>query len=251
MGDSSLESQVELTETIMYGNRGGGGIPFHERKVVFVYGFPPSMDQDTFMSVIQAPLSGITVDRVNYNQDKIMAFIHCASHDDAKQIIDHWRGQTMEGAEKPLQVSFKKVNDRNQDHGGGGGGNYGGGYGGNFGGGNFGRMRPGLAEPEKDENEGHDELGYANQALQISGFAENITYLKALNILSNVGPIHMLFAKGPGNFIVRYCYDLSNGYIQKIVADMAEETEEERPQNPLGIKEKLQVEVIDGTDNWV
>merc|ERR1712168_1363925 len=236
------------------------------------------MDQDTFMSTIQAPLPGISIDRVNYNQDKIMAFIHCSTHDDAKQIIDHWRGQTLDGAEKPLQVSFKKVNDRNQDYGGGGyGGGYGyghgGGYGGNFGGGNFGggfqaqqmqqqqentvvmkpdgRMRPGLPEPEKDENEGHDELGYSNRALQISGFAENITYLKALNILSNVGPIHMLFAKCAGNFIVRYCYDLSNGYLQKIVADMAEETEEDRPQNPLGIKEKLQIEIIDGTDNWV
>lgn len=212
-----------------------------------------------------------------------MAFLHCASHDDAKQVIDHWRGQVMEGGEKPLQVSFKRQNNNNQY--GGGYGGYGGGYGGGYNNGGYGggynqqggygggyqqqqqfqqqndqnsvvmkpdgRMKPGLPEPEKDENEGHDELGYAKKALEVSGFAADVTYLKALNVLSNVGPIHMLFSKGAGNFVVRFCYDLSNGYLEKLVSTAASEGEEGPASTVLGIKEKLQIQVLDTVENYV
>jgi len=253
----------------MYGRGGGGGMPFNERKVVYVFGFPPQMDESTFISSITAPLGSIQIDKVNYNQAKLMAFIHCGTHDDAKSIIDHWRGQIMDGGEKPLQVSFKRLNENDRVYNRGGGGGYNMGYGGGNmgygggggGGGRFqkppqentvimkpnGRMMRGLSEPAKDEDEGHDELGYAKRAVQVSGFDPSLTYAKALDIFSNFGPIHMLFNKGSGEFVVRFCYDLSNGYLQNTV----NEEDEEKSQGVLGITEKLSVEVLEGTDDWV
>lgn len=182
-------------------------------KVVYIYGFP-RVDERTFRQELLSPLS-IQVMRLDFMPDRLMAFVHCHSLQDARAIIEHWNKKPICGGDKPLQVRFKNAPG-------------GGGPSGVAGGDNciltpeFRKGKP--VEPKPSDNEGHDETGYAKSVMHIRFVDVGITYNEALNVCSHFGPVHLLVAKGKGEFTCRFCFDLSNDYAKRHIEDMGDDS---------------------------
>lgn len=184
-------------------------------KVVYIYGFP-RVDERTFRQELLGPL-GVNVMRLDFMPDRLMAFAHCHTQQDARAIIEHWNKRPICGGDKPLQVRFKNAP--------GGGGP-------NSGINNNGdscilppEYRKGKpVEPKPSENEGHDELGYAKAVMHMRFIDPAIGYNEALNVVSHFGPVHLLIAKGKGEFTCRYCFDLSNDYAKRHIEDMGDDS---------------------------
>lgn len=85
--------------------------------------------------------------------DRLMAFVHCHSLQDARAIIEHWNKKPICGGDKPLQVRFKNA------PGGGGPSGVTSGQDNCILPPEFRKGKP--IEPKPSENEGHDATGYS------------------------------------------------------------------------------------------
>lgn len=184
-------------------------------KVVYIYGFP-RVDERTFRQELLAPLA-IQVMRLDFMPDRLMAFVHCHSLQDARAIIEHWNKKPICGGDKPLQVRFKNAPGGSSGPSGG------------MSGGDsciitpeFRKGKP--VEPKPSENEGHNETGYAKSVMHIRFVDAGISYNEALNVVSHFGPVHLLVAKGKGEFTCRFCFDLSNDYAKRHIEDMGDDS---------------------------
>jgi len=254
---------------------GNGGFKKQDgSKVVFFYGFPLTTTEEVFRNEILAPHSDVEVLKMDFFAKKLMSFVHCKTNEGAKSLITAWNKQMMSGSDKPLQVRFKTAdrnnqNSNNQSYGGGGGGGRGGAWGGN--GGHGGQdpeemkrekiwnsiQLPGEPKhtgsrpfnPKSVEDETHTKLGYAKEALKITGFEPDMSQTQVIDILSVFGPIHTFYEVAEGEFIVRFCYDLCTEFVHKHLVEQAESG------SPLvktqKIPENLQMERIDTLEEWV
>lgn len=243
------------------GMRGGS----HDARVVFFYGFPKGMTQDQFLQSILEPFGGaMDLLKTDYLAHKLMAFVHTKTHGDAQSLITQWNRKALPGSEggKTMQVRFK-TNDPGANNYGGQQQSMGGGFGGNTAGpeakkardlaaislpGEYGKQQGRSFQPKAVEGESHNELGYSKQYIRISGFEPDTTQNDAIDILAIFGPIHTFYAQGYGNFIVRYCYDLCNEFMQKHIVDMGDESPLFKNQKfPAG----LEIERVDDVEDFV
>lgn len=80
---------------------------------VFVYGFPPGMELEEFKTEF---FEGIDIDsyvqRIDFKKEKIFAFIHVNTVDQANELINKWNGKPMakSGENHKIQVSLKSEN---------------------------------------------------------------------------------------------------------------------------------------------
>jgi len=219
------------------------------RTIVFFYGFPKAWDEATFRSTICEPLGEVGIARIDFMDGKLMAFVHCVDTSDAQRLIDQWNGQSIDGA-KPIQVRFRDSRGAGESRGG---------RTGPAGGGN--RMREDKNSifmkaadvpfkcyaPKSVENDYHDETGYSRQVIKFSGFDNELSMGDVVNALSTFGPINTFYCSGPGEYMVRFCYDLCNDFVEKHIVEMTN--------SPLikseKIPEGLTVERIDDTEIWI
>jgi len=246
---------------------GNGGYKKQDgSKVVFFYGFPLTTTEEVFRNEILAPHSDVEVLKVDFFGKKLMSFVHCKTNEGAKTLITAWNKQMMAGSDKPLQVRFKTAdrnqNSHNQSYGGGRGGAWGGEASGDPE--DIKREKiwnsiqlPGEPKhtgsrpfnPKSVEDETHSKLGYAKEALKITGFDHELSQTAVIDILSVFGPIHTFYEVAEGEFIVRFCYDLCTEFVHKHLVEQAESG------SPLvktqKIPENLKMERIDTLEEWV
>jgi len=234
------------------GGRGGYRRNYDgDGKVVFVYGYPTGIDAQQLNSALTEPL-GINIVRNDFKPQKLMAFVHCATPQDAQALISHWNKKPILGGDKPMQCRLKGqssgggIYNRNDNPMGNAAYN------------NHSVILPPETdfwqakkggrsyEPKISDNEGHDELGYAKQVMHISGLDENISYNEMLNTMAPFGPIHLLIAKGQGQFTLRFCYDLSNDYLSRTYDEEQGQLLRSR-ESPMDMK----IELVEDLNNWI
>lgn len=74
--------------------------------VLWVYGFPKGMTEDEFR---QEFLLGMDVDKIDYFEQKLYAFVHCKDAKQGMKLINKWEGQMMSKSKGNLQVRFKNI----------------------------------------------------------------------------------------------------------------------------------------------
>merc|ERR1719220_1738648 len=85
-----------------------------QKPVLYVYGFPKDMEQNTFEEEF---LAGVEAGhkQTDYFKDKLYCFIHCHDTETCDTLIEKWDQKTMsassEGA-KPLQVRYKGMDSK-------------------------------------------------------------------------------------------------------------------------------------------
>jgi len=122
--------------------------------VLWVYGYPKGTNEEQFKTEF---LGDMEVDKIDFFESKLYAFVHCKDWKACMKLINKWEGKMMRDSQKSaLQVRFKSIPNsnggqrggRDNNQGGGnnsfhaGGGSHGGhgGHGGNNHGGNMGHQ---------------------------------------------------------------------------------------------------------------
>jgi len=215
------------------------------RTIVFFYGFPGDWTKETFESTICADFS---VARVDFMDGKLMAFVHCQDTENAQALISKWNGESIDG-KRPMQVRFRDSNSQGRNN--------------TMNSGSTGTisnkpdkksifMRPvdipfKPFNPKPVDEDYHDETGYSRQVMKFSGFDTDLDMNQAIDALSCFGPIHTFYSSGPGEFTVRFCYDLCNDFAEKHLVTLEK--------SPLVTGEKipagLTCERIDDLEEWL
>ena len=122
--------------------------------IVFVYGFPPRMDIEDFRAeFFESVDEQAVVSKIDFKADKIFAFIHTNTLEQAQDLIDRWDGKPMkDSGDNKLQVRLK-----NEPTGGQGG------HGGQGGQGNMGNNNSNIKSPGNHYNNGQNQGGYMNR----------------------------------------------------------------------------------------
>merc|ERR1711937_212191 len=84
---------------------------------LYVYGFAPRMTQEDFTQKFFEPFSEEYLEKVDFKGDKIYAFVHVKTLEQANEIINYWNGRKMGDGQHPLQVRHKGQNNQNQQSG--------------------------------------------------------------------------------------------------------------------------------------
>jgi len=78
---------------------------------LYVYGFAPKMTQEEFQNKFFEPFSEDYCEKVDFKGDKIYAFVHTRTLEQANELINYWNGRKMDGGQHPLQVRHKGQNN--------------------------------------------------------------------------------------------------------------------------------------------
>lgn len=81
--------------------------------LVFAYGFPPSMTEETFQQLFfgeEFTEIWSRMEKCDFLPQKTMCFLKLGSFEDCDAVIQHWNGRTMDGSDKPMQCRYKGQN---------------------------------------------------------------------------------------------------------------------------------------------
>lgn len=84
---------------------------------LYVYGFAPRMTQEDFTKKLLEPFSEDYLEKVDFKGDKIYAFVHVKTLEQANEIINYWNGRKMDDGKHPLQVRHKGASNNQNKNG--------------------------------------------------------------------------------------------------------------------------------------
>lgn len=89
------------------------GILASMQPVLWVYGFPKGMTEEEFRAEF---LLGMEVNKIDFFDQKLFAFVHCNDTKQCLKYINKWDTKMMSSSKSPLQVRFKSINSKPQSH---------------------------------------------------------------------------------------------------------------------------------------
>jgi len=108
--------QVRMKGQSSWGGPIGAGGYKPKEALLFVYGFPPAMEQEQFEQAFFGEEFGDiwgNMEKLDFFPHKTMAFVKLGDFEGCEKLISHWNGRTMEGSDKPMQCRYKGQNSAN------------------------------------------------------------------------------------------------------------------------------------------
>lgn len=104
----AMENSSKALQVRYKGDNGEQGRMHKMAPVLYVYGFPKGMDEESFRGEFFANHPQHE-QKTDFHANKLYSFIHCHNVQQCQELRQTWDGKKMTGSVKPLQVSLRDM----------------------------------------------------------------------------------------------------------------------------------------------